>query len=64
MRLAQRQTTAAQTAKRSFPQATFREFDTLDSAFAALSRAEIDALLSDETVVLPRAEMKKTYGIR
>ena len=55
---AQRQTTAAQTAKRSFPQATFREFDTLDSAFAALSRAEIDALLSDETVVLPRPEVK------
>ncbi|MDB4937991.1 MAG: serine/threonine protein kinase [Labilithrix sp.] len=55
---AQRQTTAAQTAKRSFPQATFREYDTLDSAFAALSRAEIDALLSDETVVLPRAEVK------
>lgn len=51
---AQRQTTAAETAKRSFPQATFHEYDTLDSAFAALSRAEIDALLSDETVVLPR----------
>jgi ABC-type amino acid transport substrate-binding protein/serine/threonine protein kinase len=60
---AQRQTTAAQTAKRSFPQATFREYDTLDSAFAALSRAEIDALLSDETVVLPRAEVK-TGGYR
>jgi serine/threonine-protein kinase len=55
---AQRQTTAAQTAKRSFPQATFREYDTLDSAFAALARAEIDALLSDETVMLPRAEVK------
>jgi len=55
---AQRQTTAAETAKRSFPQATFHEYDTLDSAFAALSRAEIDALLSDETVVLPRAEVK------
>lgn len=55
---AQRQTTAAQAAKRAFPQATFREYDTLDSAFAALSRAEIDALLSDETVVLPRAEVK------
>ena len=55
---AQRQTTAAQTAKHSFPQATFREYDTLDSAFAALSRAEIDALLSDETVVLPRPEVK------
>lgn len=55
---AQRQTTAAETAKRSFSQATFREYDTLDSAFAALARSEIDALLSDETVVLPRAEVK------
>ena len=55
---AQRQTTAAQTAKHSFPQASFREYDTLDSAFAALSRAEIDALLSDESVVLPRPEVK------
>ena len=55
---AQRQTTAAQAAKRSYPQATFRDYDTLDGAFAALSRGEIDALLSDETVVLPRAEVK------
>jgi len=55
---AQRQTTAAQTAKRSFPQATVREYDTLDSAFASLARTEIDALLSDEAVMLPRAEVK------
>ncbi|MBX3191972.1 MAG: transporter substrate-binding domain-containing protein [Labilithrix sp.] len=55
---AQRATTASTTAAKLFPKATHHEYDTLDAAFAALARGEVDGLLSDEIVIRSRPEVR------
>jgi serine/threonine protein kinase len=54
---AQKGTTAVAAARKAFPTATVKEYDTLDSTFAALSSGEIDALACDEPVARTRREI-------
>ena len=55
---AQRGTTAAAMATSRLAQATVREFDTLDGAFAALARGDVDGLLGDAVILTAREEVK------